>query len=496
MKSKFFLHIITAMFIITLPACSNAKQSEPQALTIQKPVVAGMFYPDNPMLLKQVVGKFLAESQKLELQGSIVGLIAPHAGYRYSGSVAASAFKQIEGGDYKVVAVLAPSHRVPIDGAAILTKDIYETPLGRVPIATDIVRKILKKYPWAKENQGAFDVEHSLEVELPFLQMALKDFSIVPLIVGTHDKKTLDSIAAALKEELPQGSLVVASTDLSHYNQYDTAVEKDKKTLSHLESGDCEKLWAAEEKGDVSACGASTAYIAMKYLEELGGGSVKVVDYRNSGDTAGDKSKVVGYAAVALMAGPGIRDMGHGYENTKKDVLTEDQKKLLLKLAKDTVFAHVKGSRLPSTKTDDPMMKKNGAVFVTIKKNGNLRGCIGHIIATEPLIENVRNMAVSAASSDPRFPPVRPDELKDLSFEVSVLTEPKPVSDPMKINVGQDGLIVSRGFNRGVLLPQVPLELGWDRDEFLKAICEKAGMESECWKSSKLESFQAIVFGD
>ena len=140
-------------------------------------------------------------------------------------------------------------------------------------------------------------------------------------------------------------------------------------------------------------------------------------------------------------------------------------------------------------------VKEKGASFVTLKKGGQLRGCIGHIIAREPLIANVRSMAVQACSSDPRFPPVRPDELKDIHVEVSVLTPPQALDNPLSVDVGTDGLIIKRGYNRGVLLPQVPTEQGWNKDQYLQAICQKAGMEPTCWKTATLAKFQAIVFG-
>lgn len=474
--------IIVAVCFLLLPACSNAKEKNP---TVQKAVVAGVFYPADPAMLKRQISGYLSAAKKKDLSGHLMGIVAPHAGYRYSGPTAAYAFKELEGKKYKRVVVIAPSHRMPLAGAALSTRDVYETPLGNIPIDTEMVKRLIAKYAWASDDQRPYGVEHALEVELPFLQSVLKDFKLIPIIVGTHDQKTLDAIAWALDREMPGDDvLIVASTDLSHYKPYDEAVKLDRRTLSVVEKGKPSAFWNAVEKGEALACGAAPTYVLMKMLQSRGGGYVTLLQYLNSGDTAGDRSKVVGYAAIAFTT------------NTKNFTLTVQQKQKLLALAKRTVDAHVRGKKLPSIATDDPVLEGKGASFVTLKKNGRLRGCIGHITAAEPLIENVRNMAVSASSSDPRFPPVRPDELKDIHVEVSVLTPPQLLDNPLDVKVGTDGLIIQKGFNRGVLLPQVPTEQGWNKDEYLRGICRKAGMEPACWKTAKLEKFQAIVFGE
>jgi AmmeMemoRadiSam system protein B/AmmeMemoRadiSam system protein A len=491
--------IILAVIVSSMVVACSSDAKE----TVQQPVVAGMFYPGDKATLKMMVERDLKAAPVKKLKGHLVALIAPHAGYRYSGKVAGYAFKQLENRKYKTVVVIAPSHRMPLRGAALSTRDVYRTPLGDIPIAKDVVKRMIKKYAWAEDDQRPFKMEHSLEVELPFLQVMLKDFKVVPIIVGTHDKAILNSIAQSIHEELPGDDvLVVASTDLSHYKPYDEAVKVDKKTLGYIERGDCEAFLAAEKTGKVLACGAGPTYIAMKIWKLKGGGDIEVLQYLNSGDTAGDKSKVVGYAAIALLTKGSTRYEVRGAEYEKQTppnsefTLTESEKETLLKLAHDTVMAHVSGKKLPPIKTDNPKFKANGATFVTLRKDGHLRGCIGHIIAREPLIENVRNMAIQASSHDPRFPPVRKDELKDIDVEVSVLTPPQPLLNPLEVRVGTDGLIIQRGFNRGVLLPQVPTEQGWNKDQYLRGICRKAGMEPTCWKDAKLKKFQAIVFGE
>ncbi len=485
------------VMLLTLPACSTAKEKTAAPVktqTVQETVVAGAFYPDDPVTLKADVRKFIGYAQKKEIKGHLMGLVAPHAGYRYSGPVAGWAYKQLEGRTYTTVVVLAPSHRAPVYGAAVSTRDVYATPLGNIPIDTTLTKKFAKEYGVIADDQTPYQMEHALEVQLPFLQTLLGNFKLVPLIVGAHDKGVLDRIADALNKELPGDDvLFIASSDLSHYKSYDDAARADTQTLAFITKGDPEAFWAAENAEKVLACGAAPIYVLMKLAQMRGGGDINLLQYLNSGDTAGDKSNVVGYGALAVLTredGRQVKDEKAGF------TLSEKQKGTLLKLARDTVVAHVTGKKLPSIDTNDPVLKENGAAFVTLKKNGELRGCIGHIVAREPLIKTVRAMAVAASSEDPRFPPVRPDELKDITIEVSVLTPPEPLTNPLEVRVGTDGLLIQRDYNRGVLLPQVPTEQGWNKDEYLRGICQKAGMEPTCWKSATLQKFQAIVFGE
>lgn len=474
MKSN-FLRLITFLIIILLPniSCSNQKN-------IQDPVVAGQFYPGGASSLKMMVEGMIAQAPQKTLDGHILGLIAPHAGYQYSGKIAATAFKQLEGKKYSRVVVVAPSHHVPIDGAALSTKDVYRTPIGDIPIDKDSVQKLLKNSSWAKDDQRAYEKEHSLEVELPFLQTVLKNFKLVPLVIGTFDKNVLNSIAEDLNKTFQSDdTLFIASSDLSHFQPYDEAVKRDKKTISLICDKPDEEYYNAVTKEDAQLCGAAPVYI-MKELAKKRGATLKLLEYANSGDTAGNKSRVVGYAAIAVVM---------------PNPFGDKQKQELLKLARTTVEAYVKGAKLPPL-PPDPVLKKDGAAFVTLKKHGILRGCIGQIIAQGPLNKTVQEMAIAAAANDPRFPPVKSDELKDITVEISVLTAPEDLPDPLSVRVGTDGLIIEKGFARGVLLPQVPTEQGWNKEQYLEGICQKAGLSKDAWKDAKLRRFQAIVFGE
>ncbi|MFA4874749.1 MAG: AmmeMemoRadiSam system protein B [bacterium] len=455
----------------------------PSDESVQEPVVAGQFYPASREELMALVDKDLAGAPRRQFDGDIMGLVVPHAGYQYSGQIAAAGFRQVEGRPYKRVVVIAISHHVPIYGAALSSKDAYRTPLGDIPIDAAAVNSILKKYPWASDDQKPYSTEHSLEVELPFLQRTLKDFVLVPVLVNTDDRAMLDKIALALDAEFPAGeTLFVASTDLSHYHPYADATELDRKTIGLITDAKPDSYMEAVAAGKAELCGSSPVYI-LKKIAERRGAKFKLIQYANSGDTTGDRSRVVGYAAIAAVTPRAGGSLG------------DAQKKELLSLARTTLEAHVQGKQLPPLPTD-AALKKQGAAFVTLKKKGHLRGCIGQIIARGPLDSTVQEMTVSAASHDPRFPPVRPDELKDIDIEISVLTAPEPLADPLAVRVGTDGLIIEKGFNRGVLLPQVPTEQGWNKEQFLQGLAEKAGLPPDGWKGARLMRFQAIVFGE
>jgi hypothetical protein len=484
---KLFYGVLVVFLFLSTEGCGKAKTPPPEVKkpepTVVAPVVAGQFYPAEKEVLRTQIGNYLRSANPAPLEEHLFGIIVPHAGYQYSGPVAAYAYKLLEKKQYSTVVVMAPSHHVPVEGVALTTKDFYETPLGKIPIAKDIAQKLLKDHPaWATEDPRPYSVEHSLEVELPFLQTVLGDFRLLPIIVGVHQPQVLEQLARALNDLLPGDDvLFVASTDLSHYHPYDEAVAKDKKTLKLIEKMDVAQFAQAVEKDEAELCG-SAPVIALMELAKLRGWKPTQIHYANSGDTTGDKSRVVGYGAIAFVG------------KTRDESLSAGQKETLLTIARKAIEAQVLGRKRPPLDVKDPVLLKEGAAFVTIRKHGALRGCIGHIIAIEPLVKSIQDNAIAAASEDPRFSPVRPDELKDIDVEISVLTQPQPLPNPLDVRVGTDGLIIKKGFHRGVLLPQVPTEQGWNKEQFLEGICEKAGLPPDSWKDAELMRFQAIVF--
>jgi AmmeMemoRadiSam system protein A len=341
-----------------------------------------------------------------------------------------------------------------------------------------------EKYEWIMDDPEAYSKEHALEVELPFLQSVLEGFKLVPMLIGTHDPQILIKIAGSLNEEfLGKNVLYVISTDLSHYHAYDEAVRMDKETLRIISHGKADELGAKAMNGTCELCGFAPVIVMMDLYEMMGGGEIRLLRYANSGDVTGEKGRVVGYGALAVM---------------NKFQLADSEKAELLKIARQTIGQLVKGAKVEPAKVSDRYLMQPGAPFVTLRKEGELRGCIGHIIAREPLVKAVQENAIAAASEDPRFPPVKESELKDIDIEISVLTPPQPVFDTGSIVLGRDGLIIENGYHRGVLLPQVPGEIGWDLKQFLDGICNKAGLPSSAIgdPGTKLFRFQALVFGE
>ncbi len=504
----------TLLIAVLLAAACTEKRADAQSPTPQAPgqvyegrqshmvfkaVAAGGFYTDNPTALRTQVDGFIEAAQGVDNLGEIFGVIAPHAGYIYSGPVAGYSYRAVKGKQYDVIVVLGLSHRVPTT-VSLLDYQTYRTPLGDVQIDVELTKKLAAAAPFIDTNDEMFLNEHSLEVQLPFIQRALPNTKVVMVGIGTINRSTLKELAAALDKVFAgKHALFVGSTDLSHFRDYESAREIDLETLAFVGHGDLDGMWATRDVRE-RMCGLGPITTLLELYKLRGGKNLKVLKYLNSGDTSGDHSRVVGYGSVALLAPAGQQTTANAPRTGDEDPLSPDDKKMLLHIARDTVTTFVKTGKKPDFQVASPALKANGAAFVTLRKGPTheLRGCIGQIIAMMPLWECVREMAVAAASQDPRFSPVRPTELGDINIEISVLTPPVRVRDVAEIQVGVHGLIMSRGFYRGLLLPQVPTELGWDRDTFLDQTCVKAGMQPGCWRdrATTIERFTAIVFSE
>ena len=466
-------------------------QSQAYPEDIRKAVVAGSFYPAESVVLAQQVDRYLEEAGPQEIGGEIVAIISPHAGYIYSGPVAAYGYKAISGRRYDTVVIIGQSHSLIFDGAAALEKDQYETPLGRVPIDRDFTKKLLRAEKVTMVSKpGAFDEDYTIETQVPFLQRSLKDFKIVPLVIGRADYNTCKGLARGLIKVIKESGkrvLIVASTDLSHYYKYPDAVVKDQATMSEMMNYDPKRFAIKVGERECELCSPAPVIVAMLAGTELGADNIRALKYANSGDTAGDKSRVVGYGSIVI------------YKAEENRMLTSAQKKELLGIARKTIESYVKDGKVPEFRVDDEGLKKNEGAFVTVRKAGELRGCIGNIIGQQPLYLTVRDMAVESSSADPRFVPVSPDELKEIKIEISVLSEPKRVEDADGIKLGVHGVIVKSGYRSGVFLPQVADETGWTKEEFLSNLCEgKAGLPADAWKDKKTELyvFTAQVFSE
>ena len=473
---------------------------------VKAPNVAGAFYPGDSSQLRNLVRSYLEAAKPSGIE-EVWGLVAPHAGYMYSGPVAATSYRQVQGKRYGTVVVIAFNHNPFVLGhrdgygaVATYDADAFRTPLGEVPVDRPSVRKLTEKYDFIRNEPTFFNREHSLETQLPFLQEALEPgWKLVPLFFGRQTPQQADRLAEALAETFGKRRdvLYVASTDWSHYHDYDTAVRLDRKGVEFVTNQDLEGFQHAANTQEIELCGQCPIRTMMQLNRRLGGGAPKVLDMRNSGDTAGDRSRVVGYASL-VFHGYGKPQPEMAVVAKSDDPLSTVEKKALVRLARNSLEAAVKGGNPPEIPKEYGVLREPGAAFVTLTKGGHLRGCIGHVVARIPLGECVRDVARSAALHDRRFSPVTPDELADIAVEVSVLTPPVPIDDPQKVEVGRHGLVMQRGGRSGLLLPQVPVEWGWDRKTFLEQTCNKAGMERDCWKDSatSILTFTAIVFSE
>ena len=466
---------------------------------IREPAVAGAFYPDKPDVLSRDVKKYLENSKKEKIEGDIVALISPHAGYMYSGQVAAYAYKLVEGRAFDSVVVVAPSHRVLFKGASLYNRGGYRTPLGIVPIDTELSKKMMERRKEIQFLPEAHSQEHSLEVQIPFLQVVLKKFNLIPIVMEPYwSWETCQSVASAIAETVKgKRVLLVASTDLSHFYTYNIAVELDKIFLNHIERFDVEGLNRDLKNNRTEACGGGPVITIMSAAKMLGANRGKVLKYANSGDVTGDRSRVVGYAAAVFYKTAGGKEKMKEEKKVGVDLgLNEEEKKTLHQIAKTVIENKAKGKAVPDFKVESPTLKENRGAFVTIHKRGQLRGCIGYIEGQGPLHKTIERMAEAAAFKDPRFTPVKENELPELELEISVLTPLKRITDVNEIQVGKHGIYIVKGMWAGLLLPQVATEYGWDRQTFLEHTCQKANLPSNAWKEKDTEIyiFSADIF--
>jgi AmmeMemoRadiSam system protein B/AmmeMemoRadiSam system protein A len=469
-------------FIVGWPVKSSYASDE-AGQTIRPPAAAGRFYPDNPEELRKMVRGLLRDASGLDVQGTVRGLVSPHAGYIFSGIVAAAGYRQVDPSTRTVI-LIGPSHRFPLKGASIPSVAAYRTPLGDVRLAKLAFR--LQKLPIFESVPEAHKMEHSLEVQLPFLQMMLKTFEIVPILVNSADPKTL---AAALAPHIENDTLIVASTDLSHYYPYEKAVSLDRICTSAITSAEFSRMPLCE------ACGKQ-AVMTLMHIAEIKNWDAKLIDYKNSGDTAGDKDNVVGYASIAFV------DRKEGSKKMKESISIQD-KKVLLRLARSAIEAKLVKDVRVEMPEPSPILKEDRGCFVTLHKYGQLRGCIGTIEPAYPLVECVEKNAQNAAFRDPRFPCLSAEELPEINIEVSVLSVPERLrfrdGDDLKRQLRPNihGVIISRGMHRSTFLPQVWEQLP-DKEQFLEHLCLKGGMPANAWKdhATSVEVYQAEVFGE
>lgn len=464
------------------------------AQEIKEPNVSGAFYPGSPQELSRMVDEFLDEATPEPVKGEIFALISPHAGYGFSGQVAAYGYKLVKGRPYKTVVVIARTHRYGFSGISVYPEGIFRTPLGDLSIDKEFAQKLLYKDKDVFFDPVAFGgEEHSLEVQLPFLQRALSDFKIVPVMMGDCDFASCQRLAGLLKDAIGQRRdvLVVASSDMYHGYDYDEAQIIDGLTLSYLKDMDAQGLYDGLIEGKLQLCGGFPVVSTLILAKELGHDKLKVLEHTNSAVVTGKMIKgvwTVGYASCAIDR-----------EKGELPMLNREQRKKLLELARNSIKTYLQtGKKLEVSETDPVLIEEMGA-FVTLHKQGQLRGCIGNMVGQEPLYLTIRDMAVEAAVDDPRFPAVTAQDLKDIDIEISVLSPLKKVESTDGIEMGKHGVLIRRGFYSGVFLPQVATETGWSKEEFLSNLCShKAGLPALAWKdkSTQIYTFTAEIFSE
>jgi AmmeMemoRadiSam system protein B/AmmeMemoRadiSam system protein A len=485
--------------LVALAAIAAALGGAAEKAKIRQPEVAGSFYPANPQELTRMVDGLLARAKAPDPQDTLVALVAPHAGYEYAGAVAAQSYAWVKGRKYARVVVIAPSHVDAFPFSSVYDGDAYATPLGLAPVDKEFARKLAGSNSSIRLSSRGHVIkgpqgEHALEDQLPWLQRTLGDFKVVPVIMGDQSYQSCRALGVALAKLIRNGdTLIVASSDLSHFHSYEQASAMDAKTLRALGEWDYLSMSRNFDQQVWEACGGGPIIAAMIAAERLGANEARVLKYANSGDVTADRTRVVGYGAAVLVksAKPAAAVEPHFS-------LTDAEKEELLALARKSVEVAVTERRIynyPGTKLE-ALLQERGA-FVTLKEKGELRGCIGYVAAMKPLALTVRDVAALAAVKDSRFKPVTPAELPKLEYEVSVLSPLRRVMDVKRIRVGVDGLVVRRGDSEGLLLPQVPVEQHWDRLTFLEQACEKAGLPADAWRDPDTDifSFTAVVFG-
>ena len=451
---------------------------------IRKSLLAGTWYNGDPEQLSRHIDSLLQNVEMHSLpKGEISAIIVPHAGYVYSGQVAAYAYKLIQSKGFDTAVILSPSHRYGFEGCSIYLTGGYETPLGTAGVDDTLAKQISRATGFAYIPR-AHREEHAVEIQVPFIQKVLPQAKIVPIVMGYTRKNTILTLACGLKKALAgKNILIIASTDLSHFLPKKDAQITDQKTIAQIKGFEIDALIKKCERGENIMCGGGPVITTLLYAQNKA--TVEILKYADSSEVTRDEESVVGYVAAALVAD----------SPPKEFQLTQEEKKELLQLAHSTIELYVQENKIPEYQTENAKFIEKKGAFVTLKKQGQLRGCIGFIEPLLPLYQCIMQTAVYAACRDTRFIPVSQDELGELEVEISVLSPLRKISNPKLVTIGKHGLVIAKDGKKGLLLPQVPVENHWDQQTFLERTCIKAGLPKDAWKTgADIFVFEAIIF--
>jgi AmmeMemoRadiSam system protein B/AmmeMemoRadiSam system protein A len=510
---------ICAFSLLLLSVCKKETPPPSNAAvtaSLQKPVestknvlrspLAGTWYPGDAGTLKKQIESFF-EKAKVKPIDNVIALILPHAGYQYSGQTAAKGLKSI-GKKYERVIVIGPSHRVPMEEVLSVSRaTAYETPLGQTPLDVEFINELLK-YPVFQNVPETDKYEHSVQIEVPLLQHCQAGFKLVPIVAGSCSQQTIDKVGNILRSLIDNRTLVVASSDFVHYGPnyaYVPFTENIPAEIKKLDMGAFEYIKKLDgpsflnyrRETGATICGYIPIAILLSMLNSSS--EAHLVDYATSGGQGGDYTNSVSYLSIAFTGE--WKSMPEPQEQKNTQELTEEDKKQLLLLARKTMVYALQNSRVPDASDlgidISNAMRPVRAAFVTLNKNGALRGCIGDIFPRQPLYKSVIINAINACVNDKRFVPVSQDELKDITIEISALTVPAPITSPDEIRIGMDGVVLNKDGHSAVFLPQVAPEQGWDVNEMLTHLSLKAGLPADAWKQgASFLAFQAEVFGE
>ncbi len=460
---------------------------------------AGQFYPGNKTVLKNQLTKLFEQAETLtnstDKRHDLQAIIVPHAGYVFSGQVAANGFSQVdENASYKRVFVLASSHRYSFNGAAVYCSGNYITPLGEITVDKQLSKDLTSSSELFVEHKEAHENEHSIEVQLPFIQHKLgENILLVPIILGTHDHEICKGIADILKKWFTPENLWIISTDFSHYPEYKNANQVDHLSANAICSNQPQKLQAVLKENKnlkidnlvTSLCGW-TSVLTLLYMTENQNFDFKKIYYQNSGDAElyGSKDRVVGYWSIAV------------YKQSDEFRILQNEREELIGKARESIRFYVQNGENGKIKPHigDGILNEIMGAFVSIYVKNKLRGCIGGFAKKKTLNEMVQQMAVSA-SHDRRFDPINKDELDKMELEISVLSPLRKIDSVDEIELGKHGIYIKQGHNSGTFLPQVATKTGWNLEEFLGHCSrDKAGIGWEGWKDADIFVYEAIIF--
>lgn len=459
------------------------------------PAVAGAFYPSDPEELRDELRSYFENFPSVEEENKVAALIVPHAGYVFSGKVAAAAFARLNADTrFRNIFLIGASHRKYYEGVSTYPSGHYITPLGEIKVNEQITMELMNNNHFIFYDPEAEQSEHSLEVQLPFLQFHLKkSFSIVPLLIGGKNNSTCKLLAEALLPWFNRDNLFVISSDFSHYPSAGDALKQDRETAEAILTKDPERLHQCCNKALRSGIGnlgtalcGEMAVLTLLYMAQSDPNIIlKEVMYQNSGDSVYGKSdRVVGYWAIAA------------YREEQQFTLSDSDQKELLHIARKTIDEFVRTGSVSEEKREYPdSLNLNCGAFVSIHKGGKLRGCLGHLESKQPLWQLIREMSVATVSRDFRFDPVGADELSGIEIEISVLSPLRKIDSPDEFQLGKHGIFMVAGERSGTFLPQVATKTNWTKEEFLGYCArEKAGIGWDGWKTADLYVFEAIVF--